>query len=210
MRRIATLPEGRGLSNILAPEQFSRLQRLRQAGLLRDDFDQTHPYSLASSIRRRLERGVAYAPSLTGQVRGTVRRHGLRLVPIERVPLRTVTLEIVETPPHEFVPCLMNTVALAEAGPAAIARRSQDWVERRVPEVVNSPSERMFDSCRLRLGTEEEEGEDGALWATVQHLLEGGGVTVAVINLSSLASTGGILDRLKANGNNVVGPAWRR
>jgi hypothetical protein len=210
VRGSATLPAGRSLRTLLSPEQWSRLETLRQQRLVEEGFERSHPYHLAGRIRRRAERGVDYAPSLTAHVRRTVRRHNLKLVPIPRVSLSNVVGRLVATPPEEFVDCLMNTVDLAQAGPQAIRLRSQNWVERRVPEVVNSPAERTFHSCRLRMTADTAAESDAALWGTVQRLIGEPGVTVAVVSLSTLALPGGMLDRLQAAGHKVLGPAWRK
>ena len=210
VRGSATLPAGRSLRTMVSPEQWGRLEKLRQQRIIEEGFERSHPYHLAGRIRRRAERGVAYAPSLTAHVRRAVRRYNLKLVPIARVALSNVTDRLVATPPEQFLECLMNTVELAEAGPQAIRLRSQHWVERRVTEVVSSPAERAFHSCRLPMTADTAEERDAALWATIQRLLGEPGVTVAVVSLSTLASAGGMLDRLQSADQNVLGPAWRK
>lgn len=203
-RRHSKLQAGESLVSLVSAQDWGRLQRLRQVGLLKEGFESQHPYQLATELQRRTARGVDYAPSLRFHIMRTARRHRVNLVPIEAVRLRTAARDFFETGPSAHVPCLLDAVALAEAGPGAIYKRSQDWVQRRVPEVLASPAERVANSCRLVEG-----GDADDIWRTLVPLLDQPGVTLAVVNLSTLASKAGVLDRLQSRGLAVRGPAWR-
>lgn len=173
-------------------------------GLLKDGFESQHPYHVADELRRRTQRGVDYAPSLRFHIMRAASRHRLKIVPVEEARLRAAARDFFATDPAAHVPCLLDAVALAEAGPGAIHKRSQDWVQRRVPDVLASPAERVANSCRL-IGR----GDTEDVWRTLVPLLDQPGVTLAVVDLSTLASNGAVLDRLQARGLAVRGPAWR-
>ena len=113
---------------------------------------------------------------------------------------------IARTPPSAHAPCLMAAAKAAEAGPAAFQARSRAWVARRVPEVVNSPAEQTFATCAsvIRSGDGPQEIEASLLQALHQPV-----TTIAVIELSTLAAPGAILDRLAAAGFDISGPKWR-
>ncbi|MFN3388598.1 MAG: hypothetical protein ACK40O_06660 [Allosphingosinicella sp.] len=75
-----------------------------------------------------------------------------------------------------------------------------------MPAVLASPAEAPYEVCwpatEFRI-----EAED--LTAMMRGLLDAPKVTLAVLNLRSLAAPGGVLDRLEAEGFEIEGPAWK-
>jgi hypothetical protein len=105
------------------------------------------------------------------------------------------------------VPCLIDSIAAAEAGPAAVQARSDAWAARRVKEVLASPAEGFHNSCWPRGAGIGPSRDD--LVAQMRQLLREDKVTMAVLGLRSLAETGGILDQLQSAGYDIQGPAWK-
>jgi hypothetical protein len=100
----------------------------------------------------------------------------------------------------------METVAVLEAGSGTVKARSDAWAERRVPDVLASPADRMYASCTpVALGVVDMEG----FAPQIKRLMDEPQLTVAVVNLRSLARPNGVLDALASAGYKIQGPRWR-
>jgi hypothetical protein len=150
--------------------------------------------------------GRGQGPGVDRYVRATVKKHKVKTVPLATLKAKPILNDFFSTPPQTYTSCLIDAIAVAEAGPAAVKARSDAWAERRVPAVLSSPADKIYETCspvawgilpRTDLRT-----QIGGLMSQPQ-------VTVAVVNLRSLAARGGILDSLAAGGFKISGPTWR-
>ena len=66
------------------------------------------------------------------------------MVPIERSKAKPLVKDLFASTPEEHLPCLEASIAMAEAGPAAVQARSDAWAARRVPEVLASPADKVY------------------------------------------------------------------
>lgn len=207
-RKQATLPKGQTLAAMMAPDQFARLARLEKRGILKRGFERKHPFHLATTLREIAKGKSEYGPDAGRYVMQTVKKHKLKLVPIERSKLKPVAQDFFASRPETHVPCLLDAVALVEAGPGVVKARSDAWAERRVPEVLNSPAEKVYHSC-WPAEEKRARGRDDGLRRTVRRLLTEPQVTLAVVSLDSLGGRDGVLDDLQAAGFDVRGPRWK-
>ncbi|HZH06635.1 MAG TPA: TraB/GumN family protein [Lautropia sp.] len=205
-RKHATLPKGQTLASLMRPDQFQRLVALRNRGVLKPGFERKHPLHLALMLHGIAKGKDGYGLAAGDYVSRTVRKNKIKTVPITSFRANPVVKEFFAEPPKTFVPCLLASIALVEAGPGTIKRRSDAWAERRVPEVLASPVEPVNATCHP------------SSWGLVQHpdfraqvrtLLAQPQLTVAVVELGSLARPGGVLDSLAAAGFDVRGPRWK-
>jgi uncharacterized protein YbaP (TraB family) len=207
-RRQASLPRGRTLAELLAPEHLTRLAALRERQLLDRDYLTTHPFHLANELRDAARRGTRRGEDVRAFVREAIRRHRLTMVPIVRGNVREVARDLFGSSPEEHVPCLVSAIAVGEAGPEAFRERSRAWVERRVADVLASPAEAMEANCWPNdAAADRQEAAD--VRATIRGLLADPQVTIAVLQLRTLAAPGGVLDDLDGAGYDIVGPEWR-
>jgi hypothetical protein len=205
-RRMATLPKGQSLAQMMPAAQFQRLVALRNRGVLKPGFERRHPLHLAIELRNKVQREKDEAPGVDGYVRQTVKKHKVPLVPIATIKGKPVANDFFATPPRAYIPCLVASINLAEAGPAAVRARSQAWAERRVPEVLASPADKIYETC---LPPALAAVERPSLNGQVRRLMAEPQLTVAVIGLRNLAEPGGVLDSLAAAGFKVTGPKWK-
>lgn len=214
-RAQATLPKGQTLQTMTTPDQWARLVALRDRGILKPGFERVHPYHLAMTLgrstkdRRKLEIGA------DGYVRRYLRKHGEKEVPLEQGNLKGLTAEFFASAPREHVACMMDAVALVEAGEAggrvrANARdsRSSAWADRRVVDALNDKAADGQQSCWPRGSRMERERE--ALSPAIRGSMSSSRVTLAVLSLDSLAKPGGVLDDLASTGFDIRGPRWKR
>jgi len=94
-----------------------------------------------------------------------------------------------------------------EAGPGTMKARSDAWAQRRVPDVLASPADKLRDAC---IPPAFEGAVPANLSGQIAALMKQPQVTVAVVQLRSLAEPGGVLDDLVAAGFDVSGPKWKR
>ena len=207
-RSQASLPKGQSLANLLTAEQYQRLVDLQRKGIAKRGSERKHPLHLAISLRATARPKGGYGDDPDQYVMRTIQREKLRLVPIQTLSAKPLATELFEGPASRHVPCLLDAMTLAEAGPPAVAARSQAWAQRRVADVLASPAEDVFHSC-FPADPAAAPARRAALYATIASVLREPELTVAVLDLHLLAGSGGVLDGLAAAGHDVTGPAWK-
>lgn len=203
---MGSLPKGQSLADFASPEDMRRLAALSAAGKVRSDYATRHPLHLAGDLREHAEEGIKYGRSAGDYVRRAVKEYKLELVPVPDEKAKPFIKDLFASTPQEHVPCLHASIALGEAGPAAIQARSDDWAALRVRAVVASPLRAVGETCwpGAKVSAPPE-----ALIAQMKQLLAEPKVTVAVLSLATLAAPNGILDALEAAGFEIEGPAWK-
>lgn len=203
---MGSLPKGQSLAAIAGPEAMRRLAALRARKLVRDDYEKRHPLHLSGDLRDRAKGDADYARNAADYVRRAVKDHKLAMVPIRRSKAKPLVKDLFASTPEEHLPCLRDAIAMAEAGPAAVQARSDAWAARRVPEVLASPADAVYQSCWPATEILESGAE---LTEEMKLLLSEPQVTVAVLSLHSLAEKDGVLDGLQAAGFDIQGPEWK-
>jgi uncharacterized protein YbaP (TraB family) len=205
-RKMATLPKGQSLADLVPPQQFQRLVALKNRGILKAGFERKHPLAVAEDLRDHAKGKRGYGPGAVQFVEKAVRKHKIKTVPIRTLNAKPILNDFFKSPPQNYVPCLMSAVALVEAGPGAVKARSDAWAQRRVPEVLGSQAEKTALACHP--------GSWGIVPRTelkpqIRKLMQEPQLTVAVVGLGGLAQPNGVLDDLTAAGLEVQGPRWK-
>lgn len=208
-KKMGSLPKGQTLEQFVAPEHMRRLAALQARAMVEKDYQRRHPLHLSNDLRDRAKGKVEYGRHAADYVERAIKTHKLKLAvdPIAKSKAKPVVKDLFASQPADHVPCLIDSIAAAEAGPAAVQARSDAWAARRVPDVLASPADKVFASCwpaGAGIGLPPDE-----LLAQIRGLLDGDQVTVAVLSLRTLAESGGILDGLQAAGLDIQGPAWK-
>jgi uncharacterized protein YbaP (TraB family) len=205
-RKQATLPKGQSLAEHMPADQFQRLVALQRKGVLKAGFERKHPFHLARDLQDLAEGKSGDGLEATSYVRSAVKKYKLRTVPIASFQAKPVLNDYFASPPKNYVPCLLDTVAVLEAGSDTIRARSDAWAERRVPDVLASPADKMYAGCTpVAMGIVDMEG----FVPQIRRLMDEPQLTVAVVNLRSLARRNGVLDDLTSAGFKIQGPRWR-
>jgi hypothetical protein len=205
-KAMGSLPKGQSLADFAGPEAMRRLEALRARGAVQGNFATRHPLHLADDLRDRAKRGIDYGRTAADHVRRAAKQYDLVLVPIERSKAKPLVKDLFASTPQEHVPCLEAAIGMAEAGPASVQARSDAWAARRVPDVLAAPSDRLSYACWPTAEIAEPGSE---LTEEAIRLLAEPQITIAVLNLRSLAEPGGVLDGLQAAGFDIQGPAWK-
>jgi hypothetical protein len=154
--------------------------------------------------RLRKKTGLMEAASAT--VTRAAARHKVARVPLERTAARPLADNVFKSRPAEHLPCLQDTIAAVEAGPAGLRARSRDWAAKRIAATLASPAQRLGNRCWPSTARPRGLGD---LAATARSTLAANGTTLAVLSLDTLARPGGLLDALASSGHRIDGPAWR-
>lgn len=209
IRSIGMMPEGRTTADYLVPEWQSRLD-----AQMADEEDQDWrrmsllitAYSLMSDRTGLDQRGDNDA---TDVVRRAARRHRIPVTPVGTVRGDELIDSLINAPQSHHVPCVQTAIAAAEQGQDGAARRARDWAARRVPDVLASPVDEALFLC-WPWGDPQVAPELRGQWqAAAVRELGRPGVTLAVVPLRVLAERDGVLDRLEAQGLDIIGPDWR-
>lgn len=208
-KKMGSLPKGQTLHQFLAPEHIRRLEALEARGVAKDSFAGRHPLHLGMGLQDMAKGDIDYSRNAAEYVSRAVKKYDLPVAvdPITKGKAKPVVKDLFASSPEEHVPCLIDSITAAEAGPAAAQARSDAWAARRVQEVLASPAEGFHNSCwphGAGLGPSRDD-----LIAQIKQLLGEKQVTVSVLGLKSLAEKGGILDGLEAAGFDIAGPAWK-
>lgn len=208
-KKMGSLPKEQSLAQFVAPDHLRRLEALSARGLAPRDFMRRHPLHLGRDLQDEAKGKIDYTSNAADYAARAVKKHKLAVVvdPIAKGKAKPVVKDLFASSPQEHVACLVDSIAAAEAGPAAVQARSDAWAERRVKDVLASPIHAFHGSCwpyGAGLGPSRDD-----LLAQMGQLLAEKRVTVAVLGLSTLAERGGILDGLEAAGYDIQGPSWK-
>ena len=204
--RQSRLPAGQTLSTMLDPATRARLVRLASANRVARDWDNVHPLHLALKMQADLRDSTAMGPNLDEAVEASIKAHKVYRVPIARTDAEPVMRRLFASKPQGHVACLKATLAVVEAGPDELRRRSRAWADREVIAAIASPVQAIETACWPANGGK---AVDPNLFAEVTRTLKRKGATLAVINLDTLARRGGLLDKLEAAGMVIDGPRWK-
>lgn len=202
----AKLPAGQTLSALLDQDTRARLTRLAAAKRIARDWDNVHPLHLALRMQSDLRDSTAMGPSADEAVEAAIKQHKVYRVPFARVDAEPVMDRLFASKPREHVACLTATLAVIDAGPDELRRRSTAWASRNVTATIASPVQGIETACWPANAGKALEPD---LFAKTTRSLKRKGTTLAVINLDTLARAGGLLDQLSAADMTIDGPAWK-
>lgn len=207
-RTLTRLPGRTTSADYLAPEWQARLDAVEARH--DEDFSTTSFFVTASGLMfnvtgLRRDRGLA----ADEVVRRTARRGRTPSERVGRVRGDEVIDDLLQMPPERWTPCIQKAIAAAEAGEEGMLGRAQAWRRFDVPGVMDSALEDALSSCWPWGDPEYGERLRGEWNAAVTGALAQDGVTLAVAPLRVLAEPDGVLDTLKAEGFEIVGPAWK-
>lgn len=205
-KRRARLPQGQSLSTMMSAADFERLRRLAAQGLVPADYNRWHPLHLSFNLQDRLRKRTGLMEEATTTVARAAGKFKVARVPIQSSSARPLADSLFRSQPTEHLPCLLATIAAVESGPEGLRARSRDWAGKRIQATLAAPSERIGNAC---WPSNTDPVDPGQLAGLARGMLRAQGTTLAVMELDTLARPGGLLDRLRADGRQVDGPAWR-
>lgn len=208
IRTIGMLPQGVGHADYLGADWSARLEAVMTAERT-ETWRRSSPVMLSFDLlkdRAGYRRGDRLA---IDAVRRAARKGRIPMQAVGFVRGDEIVESLISQPPAAHAPCIRAAVEAAEAGPEGFRARAEAWRRWRVAEVVASPLDRALFQC-WPYGDPSIGPQLNGLWVeAIDGALNEAGTTLAVAPLRLLAEPGGVLDRLQADGFEIVGPAWK-
>jgi len=208
-RTIMRLPRDTTSADYLEPQWQARLDAIEA----RVDEDYSRQ-SFLITPGNLLRDAAGYGRDTADDAGDVVRRAARKA----RVPVRSVEStargdqlieDLLNAPPQTRLTCMHAAIEAAEAGPDAVLARGRAWTRFEVAAVMASPIQKALDVC-WPWGDPSLGPQLKTAWTTsIQTALTEPGVTMAVAPLGLLAESGGVLDRLEAQGAMIEGPEWK-
>ena len=206
--KLTRLPKGRVAADYLDAVQIARLRALET----RFDQDYSQKNFLMTAfdlLSKRLSFNRDTTDDASDIVRKAASRGNIPAQPVGEVRGEDMIDNLFAAAPETHIPCLDAAMTAAEAGPDIVTARGQAWTEFDVPAVMGNPLEQALGRCwpwtNDGFGPELRQQWVGA----INDAAKKPGATLAVVPLLVLAEPDGVLDRLKAQGLAITGPAWR-
>lgn len=204
---LTKLPKGRVAADYLDARQMKRLRAL-EARFGQDYARSNFLITAFDLLSKRLAFNKDTADDASDVVRKAARQSKIPTQPVGEVRGEDMLDNLFAAAPETHIPCLEAAMAAAEADGDVVIERGRAWTEFDVPAVMASPLEEALGRCwpwtNDSFGPELRQTWVGAIRdATGQP-----GVTLAVVPLRILAERDGVLDRLRAQGLPISGPAW--
>ncbi len=213
-RSLIMIPGGRHLKDVMPPALYQRfsIQRLRFAHEA-DKWERYRPIVAAAFLQQAAFHSVGLSARLDlgAAVRMLAKKQD---VPVEEVKIAGVgdfldTLKVM--PPATENACVDASVVTVESGLPHLIDRARAWSTGNVDRIQGTPQPAEVDACLAALDTGAAKGDlvgrvRQAWFAAIDRNLQGGGVTLAVVNMDLLLRGGGLLDALRARGYEVDFP----
>jgi uncharacterized protein YbaP (TraB family) len=213
-RDLFMLGHGKRLKDVLPADLYTRFAAQR-ARFTTDavKWEKYRPIIAAAFLEEdALEKvGLSTKLDLSEEVRKLAHKHHVRIEEFKVAGLHDL-LDALKTLPRETEDkCVAASLATIETGLPRLIDRAQAWATGDIERIQNAPEPAEVAACREAITVDAGAGDLLALlrktWLeNMERHLQGGGVTVAVVNTDMLIETGGFLDELRARGYTVQAP----
>lgn len=200
------------MRDTLSPDLRARLEaRLKAQGEPLSEYDDLKPALAGFVVANDRGGGVTITlGSLTDRIRDLAKSKAVAIQPrvkkLDDYDLIGMVKSLAEAPQPLQELCLDAGLKEADNGLASVRETAEQWAEGQVREVV--AAERGYQRCLAStpwIARQFKAGQDDAVGA-ITSALKKPGKAVAVIELRSLLTEGGVLDRLRAKGFTVAAP----
>jgi uncharacterized protein YbaP (TraB family) len=200
------------MRDTLSPDLRARLEtRLKAQGKPLSEYDDIKPALAGFVVANDRGGGVTITlGSLTDRIRDLAKGKTVAVQPrvkkLDDYDLIGMVKSLAEAPQPLQELCLDAGLKEADNGLASVRETAEQWAEGQVREVVSA--ERGYQRCLAStpwIARQFKDGQDDAVGA-ITSALKKPGKAVAVIELRSLLTEGGVLDRLRAKGFTVTAP----
>ncbi len=209
---ILHLPPGETVRAGLTPEMAARFETAaRSIGQDPSRYDHWRPVLAALMLASDGERRYRLDPAgAQGSVSDLARRHGVRLRRLAEYKGGDLLRGLAATPAEAASACVALAAGMVEHQPADASRRAAAWAQGDLTTLKAiedaSGGESCMDAAPAVAALRDRVAAD---WAKdLGRALAQPGKTVVAADLASLTRKDGLLDQLRAQGLEVVGPAY--
>ncbi len=156
--------------------------------------------------------GLSARLDLGAAVRTLAKKHGVRVQEVKIAGVGDVLDALKTMQPATENTCVEASLVTIESGLPRLMDRAQAWATGNLERIENLPEPAEVDACLAALDSGAAAGDLVArvrrTWLeSLVRSLQGGAVTLAVVNMDLLLGHGGLLDELRAQGYEVDAPA---
>jgi uncharacterized protein YbaP (TraB family) len=202
---------GKRLKDVMPPDLHARFAVQRAKYTADSDKWERYRPIIASAFLQQAafhKAGLSTRLDLGAAVRKLAKSHHVRVEELKIAGVHDVLDALKTMPPATESACVEASLVTIERDLPRLVERAQAWATGNVERIqaLHEPPE--VDSCRAALDEGSGPGELIALvrrtWLDgMEKYLQGGGVTVAVVNMDLLLEKGGLLDELRAKGYDI-------
>lgn len=213
-RSLLMAGKNKKLPDVMPADLYARFARQR-ARFTNDaaKWDKYRPIIAAAFLEEEaLHRvGLSTRLDLGEEVRSLAKKHQVRIEEFKVAGVRDVLDALKTLPPSIENKCVAASLATLESGLPRLMDRAKAWATGNVERIQSLPEAPEVAACRAAITMESTPGNlYEALRRTwldnMQHHLQQGGVTLAVVNMDMLIEPGGFLDELRAGGYRIDPP----
>ncbi len=155
--------------------------------------------------------GLSARLDLGAAVRTLAKKHRVRVQEVKIAGVGDVLDALKTMQPATENTCVEASLVTIESGLPRLIDRAQAWATGNVERIESLPEPAEVDACLAALDSGAAAGDLIArvrrTWLeSLVRSLQGGGVTLAVVNMDLLLGRGGLLDELRAQGYEVDAP----
>ncbi len=155
--------------------------------------------------------GLSTRLDLGAAVRALAKKHRVRVEEIKIAGVGDVMDALKTLPPATENICVAASLATIEGDLPRLSDRAEAWASGNLERIEKLREPAEVDACRAALDTGVGAADLIArmrrTWlGTMEKYLQGGGVTLAVVNMDMLLEPGGLLDEIRAKGYEVDAP----
>jgi uncharacterized protein YbaP (TraB family) len=208
------LTGGKRLKDVLPPDLHARFAAQRSK--YTDDpnkWERFRPLVAAAFLQHDAFHrvGLSVRVDLGAAMRTLAEKHRVRVEEIKIAGVSDVVKVLKTLPPATENTCVAASLTTVESDLPRLVERAQAWADGNVERIANLREPAEVDACRAALdagvGASELIDRMRRAWLDAfEKYLQGGGVTVAVVNIDMLLEHGGLLDELRAKGYEVDEP----
>jgi uncharacterized protein YbaP (TraB family) len=155
--------------------------------------------------------GLSARLDLGAAVRSLAKKHGVRVEEVKIAGVGDFLDALKSMPPVTENACVDASLVTIEKGLPQLIDRARAWATGNVEHIQNNPEPPEVDACLEALDSGAAAGDlvgrvRRAWLEAMDHYLQSGGTTLAVVNMDLLLGKGGLLETLKSQGYEVEAP----
>jgi uncharacterized protein YbaP (TraB family) len=213
-RNLLMVQGGKRLKDVMPPALHARFAV--QRAKFTDDSDKWERYRpiIAAAFLQQAafhQVGLSTRLDLGAAVRTLAKKHGVRIEELKIAGVHDVLDALKAMPTAAENACVDASLVTVEHDLPRLVERAQAWAAGNVERIASLREPPEVDACRAALDEGAGASELIALvrrtWLDrLEKYLQGGGVTVAVVNMDMLLEKGGLLDELREKGYDIDAP----
>jgi uncharacterized protein YbaP (TraB family) len=213
-RSVLMVHGGKRLKDVMPAALYQRfsIQRAKYSGD-GDKWERYRPLVASAFLERDAFHSVGLSARLDlgAAVRVLAKNHGVRVDEVKIAGVGEFLDALKTMAPATENACVDASLVTIEKGLPQLIDRARAWATGDVERIQNNPEPPEVDACLEALDSGAAAGDlvgrvRRAWLDAMDHALESGGVTLAVVNMDLLLGKGGLLETLKSQGYEVEAP----